>query len=263
VANFFLRDGPDYLLILQTKLNYFMKFRSWCGLMMMAMVTHGQMRIEQMPLSPIKSNTGFLVYGADHLENGIPYSTINGTPFWQEKFLAATIYLKDEKSFGTCKVKINLATNDVHFLNSKGEEQIAQSGIIQKIIIHHEDSAGKISAVFRNNIEHINTRAEFANLYVEELNHGNWQLLKVSRKILQVSDSLFGTRKKYSFILKEAYFIKFSNRIQSLKKLSSKEIIPVLRLNTEQKKWISFNKINFAKEKDVLAVLNYMNAGRN
>jgi hypothetical protein len=112
-----------------------MKLKTWCGLMMIAVASQGQMRIEQVPLSPIKSNTGFFVYGADRLMNEIPYSTINGSPFWNDNFLNATIYLDNGKCYGPCSVKINLATNDVHFLSSNGEEQIAEPGIIQKIVI--------------------------------------------------------------------------------------------------------------------------------
>lgn len=144
-----------------------MKFGACCGLMMMVLVANAQMRIEQVPLSPIKSTTGFFVYGADRLVKEIPYSTINGTPFWNDNFLNATIYLDDEKSYGPCRVKINLATHDVHFLTSNGEEQIAQPGIIQKIVIHNDDSFARVSTIFRNNIEHINSRAEFREMYVE------------------------------------------------------------------------------------------------
>jgi hypothetical protein len=100
-------------------------------------------------------------------------------------------------------------------------------------------------------------------MFVEELNQGNCQLLKLSRKNLQVSDSLFGTRKKYSFISKDVYFIKFNNKVQPLKRLNSSEITPALHLNSDEKKWIDVNKINFAKEQDVLTLFEYINTSRN
>lgn len=88
------------------------------------------------------------------------------------------------------------------------------------------------------------------------------QLLKISKKNLRVSDSLFGTKKKYSFYLEESYFIRQDNRVYSLKKLNRKEIIPFLYFNKDLENWVDKSKINFYKEKDVLAVLQYLNTKR-
>src|SRR5687767_1421940 len=109
-----------------------------------------QLRIEQMPLSPIKSNTGFFVYGADNLKKEIPYSAINGNPYWNPEFMNAIIHLSDGKSIGPYPVRINIASNEINFRNKDGEELTAQPAIIQKIVIYQADSSGKIFTVLRN-----------------------------------------------------------------------------------------------------------------
>ena len=222
-----------------------------------------QLRIEQVPLSPIKSNTGFFVYGANHLNREIPYSKINGTPFWNTEFMSATLYLTDGQSYGPSLVKLNIATNEVNFLNSTGEEFIAQAGIIKKIVFHKTESSDEVQTIFRNNIDIINIYAKFKDLFVQELNQGTIQLLKISKKILMVADSLFGTQKKYTFYLEESYFVKQTNRIHSLKKLNSKEILTLLHLNSDLENWIDNNKMNLSKEKDVLQLFDHLNSKKH
>jgi hypothetical protein len=224
-------------------------------------VTHvtAQLRIEQVPLSPIKSRTGFFVYGAGNLNSEVPYSKINGSPFWNSQFINATIYLTETKPYVSCPVKLNIATNEVHFLSKSGDELTAQTGMVEKIVFYKRDNSAEISTVFRNDFEVINSYPKFKDLYVQELNQGNIQLLKVSRKTLKVGDSLFGTQKKYSFHLEESYFLKHNNRIQALKKINKKEILQYMPLYKNLEDWINSNRIDFAIEKDVIRFIDYIN----
>ena len=225
----------------------------------MMMRVSGQLRLEQIPLSPVKSNTGFFVYGADNLKKEIPYSTINGTPFWNNEFKIAMIYLNDGEAYGICPVKLNIATNEIHFLNRDGKELVAQHGIINKIVFYKSDTPARVLTVFRNDIELVAAQSKYKDLYVEELNQGKTQLLKVSRKSLQVTDSLFGTKKKYTFRLEETYFIMQNAKLYSLKKLSAKEILPWLYLDKPSESWTKKRGINFAREKDILVLFDYLN----
>lgn len=222
-----------------------------------------QLRIEQVPLSPVKSNTGFFVYGAGSLNTSIPYSSINGTAFWSTEFIPATIYAADGEAYGTCPVKLNLATSEINFLNARKEELTAQPGIIRKIIFHDIDNAASVLTVFRNDIDEIYARSIHKGSYVQELNQGDIQLLKVSKKILVESDSLFGTKKKYTFGLQEFYFIKERNRIYPLKKLNRKEVLPVLHVKKEQAAWLDKNTINLSREKEVIRLLEFLNTKNN
>jgi hypothetical protein len=209
-------------------------------------------------LSPIKSNTGFFIYGAGNLNSEVPYSKINGSPYWNSEFVNATIYLACE-SYISCPVRLNIATNEIHFLNKSGDELIAKTGTVEKIVFHNTDSSVKNFTVFRKDFGVINSHPKFKDQYVQELNQGYLQLLKISRKTLKVGDSLFGTQKKYSFHLEESYFLKHNNRIRVLKKLNKKEILQYIPLYRNLEEWINSNNINFASEKDIVRFIDYIN----
>ena len=224
--------------------------------------TNAQLRIEQLPLSPIKVNTGFYVYGANNLAHEIPYSKINGSPFWNDDFITATLFV-DDNAYGPCPVKLNLANKELHFLNNNGEEFTAQQGLVDKIIFHSQDNPHTILAIFYNDEELTQLHPKFNGLYVQQLNDGHTKLLKISRKTLSTTDSLFGTRKKYSFEEEETFFIRQKGKIQPLKKLNRKEILPILYLDKDLEKWAETQKISYTKEEDVVALMKKINQKRN
>ena len=151
----------------------------WCSLIALcAWSIHeagAQLRVEQIPLSPVKSNTGFFLYGADNLKKEIPNSSINGTPFWNTELITATIYLEDGQPYSKRPVKLNIATNEINFLNKNGEEFIAQNGIIKKIVFHPSDSSDEVRAIFRNDIHLIDAYSKYKRFYIQELNQGKTQ----------------------------------------------------------------------------------------
>lgn len=218
---------------------------------------NGQFRIEPIPLSPVKINTGFYIYGAGSLISEIPYSKINGSPFWNPEYIMATLILSNGNAVSRYPVKLNIVTNDVNFINDKGEEFTAGKGIIRKIIFHPPDSS---FVAFRNDLDLPNANQKPGDEYVQELNEGNIQLLKLSKKMLKVGDSLLGTQKKYSFYLQESYFIKQENRIHWIRKLSQKEIAYLITLDKDTENWIRKNNVELSKEKGVIALFGYLNA---
>lgn len=221
--------------------------------------SHAQLRLEQVPLSPIKANTGFFVYGAGNFTSEIPYSKINGHPFLNPEFGDATLQIGG-KQYGPCPVRLDIVSHELHFLNAAKEELIAQQGVVEKVVFTRMGNETDTLSVFRNDIEEINMQPRLNGLYVQEMNRGTLQLLKVSKKKLQSTDSLFGTQKKYSFVSEEFYFLKNKNRVHALKKLNRREVFPLLVLDKESQQWAEKHAVNYSKEEDVVALLSYVNA---
>lgn len=217
---------------------------------------NAQLRIEQLPLSPIKVNTGFYVYGANHLSHEIPYSRINGSPFWKDEFVSATLFV-DDKAYGPCPVKLNLANNELYFLNNKGEELAVQHGLVDTIVFHG-NNANTIVTVFYNDDDVAELFPKLIG-YVQELNEGGTKLLKFTRKSVRTTDSLFGTQKRYSFVKEETYLLRQKNKVHRLNRLSKREIEPLLNPDPEVKRWAEVERINYSSEQNVIELINRMN----
>src|SRR5215217_4360756 len=80
---------------------------------------NAQIYIEKGPVGAIKG-AEIMIYGPDLSQMMIPYSRIKGSPFWKDEWQLASLY-SENKLVGVLPTKINLVTNDVHFLQNDQE----------------------------------------------------------------------------------------------------------------------------------------------
>jgi len=60
-------------------------------------------------------------------EDNLDYSEIRGNCFWDNEWSPALLILKNGKGVKLNKVKLNFYTNNVHYLDNKGGELVAQN----------------------------------------------------------------------------------------------------------------------------------------
>ena len=202
-----------------------------------------------------------IVYGAQELNNKVPYEIIKGIPYWKNDYLPAMLYAPGNKLYGTFWAKVNLASREVEYIN-KNEEILSAypDELVKAVFVDPKDST-KIISIFRNDIAEVNLQFLNRNkrYYAQEMNQGPVKLLKVSDKELRVGDSMLRTLKRYYFVDVEDYFIQHENRIEKLKKLNRDEVMKYLPQPSSMDAWIKENNIRFNREEDVLRLLEYYN----
>src|SRR5215831_11693837 len=62
-------------------------------------------------------------------DDKIDYSEVRGSCFWDSEWNPAILILKSGKGFKLRSAKLNLYTNDIHYLDNKGIELIAQNKV--------------------------------------------------------------------------------------------------------------------------------------
>lgn len=63
---------------------------------------------------------------------------INGTPFFLDSFTYCNIFLKNGKTYFTDKMRLNLFTQELHFLNKEGNEFTTTGETVKKAIFYKE-----------------------------------------------------------------------------------------------------------------------------
>lgn len=188
---------------------------------------------------------------------GIRYADISGTPFLFESWRLASIIDIGNKKIAQVKVKYNTNSDQIHFLDEKDKELVADKSIIRKV---------EIIADLENNEPAIKFEKGFTDTksilkpyqFVQVLNDGPIQILKhFTNQILQ-KDSLFGTMKIYKFSPNAIYFLKIANNIMSIRKLDQAELYGLL---PNQALVINYTKKKLKSEKDFIEFLNYYNKG--
>ena len=242
------------------KLKLHVKAVLFVGLMFAVHRAGSQIYIEKGPVGALKG-AEIMIYGPDLSQMVVPYARIKGSPFWKDQWQLASLYSED-KHIGTVPVKINLVTNEIHFLQNDQELVATDENKITAIIFHPGRDTSLVTAAFMKDLSKYAIDNRDLNVVVQVMNYGKYELLKYTNRKVSSADSLFGTQKRYFFKDEVSYFLKSDNIVQGVKKLSQEnfyELIPALT-TTAHRKWINDNKINFRREEDIVRFLNFYNS---
>jgi hypothetical protein len=219
-----------------------------------------QIYIEKGPVGALKG-AEMMIHGPDMEKTSIPYSRIKGSPFWQDQWQMASLYSVDN-FLGVLPVRLNLVTNDVHFLKNNEELVATDENKITAIIFHPGQDTSLVTAAFTKDVNRYSEESKDLNALMQVMNYGKYELLKQVNRKLSSTDSLFGTQKRYFFTDEISYYLKSDDIVQKLKKLSEDnfyELMPAMT-TAAHRKWIKDNKINFKKEEEIVRVLDYYNS---
>lgn len=189
--------------------------------------------------------------------NRIDYSKINGTPFWNPNWQKARVFVNDIQS-GTLTVRINLATNELHYLRDT-EELVVKEVNITKLIFDSTEAP----IVFIRDIPDLLLNRKKVDGFMQEMNSGGYQLLKYRVRRLNSADSLLNTQKRYFFYDDVVYFLRSSNRVKQLKKLNKETLFGYLPSASLYNNWVSETKADLTLEADVILFLKYYNSQIN
>jgi hypothetical protein len=188
----------------------------------------------------------------------LPYSSVKGSPFFMDEFLWATFYNQKGKMTGKQKAKINLASQEIHFIGEKEMEYIAPVELANRVVLTHEQKNDTV-AVFARLVPGLQFNNKTLNDYVQQLTFGEAVLYKHTKRYVASADSMFGTLKRYYFASQNSYFLKFDADPIFVNKLSLNALLSILPGSDGMLDWAKKNKINIRKEDDLIALIEEYN----
>lgn len=213
-------------------------------------------------LGDMKSMNAMYDIQVDGLDKGaqrMPYSQIKGSPFWKDIWMPAAIYNGSNTYLGKVDVKLNLANHTFYYHGKNQSELVASPEIARRIVVYNPEDTATILAVFDNTMDEVVPGSKAGEYYVQELNQGNYQLCKMTKKPVLSADSLFGTMKRYFFGTTTRYFVKTKGMLKPLKKMRKENIMTLLPKGSACEEWLKANDIDWKNEDDVLRFFAYYN----
>jgi hypothetical protein len=213
-------------------------------------------------LGDMKSMNTMYEIQMDGLDKGakrMPYSQISGSPFWKDIWMPATIYNGSNTYLGKVEVKLNLATHTFYYHGKNQTELVASPEIARRIVIYNPQDTTAVLAVFDNTMDEVVPGSKSGDYYIQELNQGEYQFSKMTKKPVLSADSLFGTMKRYFFGTTTKYFIKTKGMLKPIKKMRKEAILQLLPQGSACEEWLKANDIDWKKEEDVLRFFTYYN----
>ncbi len=187
------------------------------------------------------------------------YSDIEGSPYLNEHWSPAFLFLRSGGAVKLKNVKLNLYTGDVVYIDNKGTELAALPGMVRRIVFLNEKDTTNVTSLFE---AFPDSKVENGYTYYKILSDGKWKLLELQKSLIRTVplDALADKRNESSFFLKISYAIANEETVFPLKTLGYSAISSVLQIDKNADQWLKENKNGLKKESDVIAYLQYCNS---
>lgn len=220
----------------------------------------------QMPMSALitdlrEIDLNTVVYDPAHprssSNSGLSYADVEGTPFWNEKWNPALIFFNNGSKAKINQAKLNLYTNEIHYLSSTGEElAVDNSGIVRLVFLNKNNLTQPIAsfAVLMNHVTGNGTA------YYKVLNAGKYQLILMQKQLVKTSPyDPIQAKSITSFYSKKDYAIYNEGKIIPLRDLDRASILAAIPVNTNTADWLNSTKSKLRNEKEVIEYLEQVN----
>ncbi len=188
----------------------------------------------------------------------LTYSDVRGKCFWDNDWNPGILILKGGSVVKMSNVKLNLYTNDIHYLNREGVELVAQTGQVKKLILFSNQDTTKAVAVFHSLA---GTGSNKGEVFYQILNDGKIQLLKRVTVNLRKKDYDPSVGKaEYRFASDTDYFLKDDSGLNLLKGLNKSAVLDIIKPTDATDQWLSSHKNKLKSEEDVVAFLAFINS---
>jgi hypothetical protein len=205
------------------------------------------------------TNEIFVEGNGNYNNQRLAYSQIQGSPFWNDIFYPADLYVSGNKNIGRYLVRYNLASQEFHYKGKDSVELVVSTEMVNRIVLYNSADTINGTSVFVKNIPGLLLNDKLINDYVQQMNVGKYILYKHTKRAVVIADSLFGAVKRYYFGSTNTYFLQTPKEVIQLKKISDDNILSSIPPINEMEKWIKENKIKMNRELDVLRFLTYYN----
>ncbi len=187
----------------------------------------------------------------------ISYTDISGSPFWDDNWNAALLFLNNKTVVKVNQAKLNLYTSEVHFIDKSNTEMSGESNDIKRVIFFKGTDTTKILALFESFADSAGHSKPY---YYQILNGGKFRLAELKRIFLKEGEYNPMTGKRdHSFYSRTNYAIANNEDIIPIKSLNQANILPALSVPADAIQWLKSTDNKLKNTNQIVAFLNYYN----
>ncbi|RTL59216.1 MAG: hypothetical protein EKK37_13030 [Sphingobacteriales bacterium] len=188
------------------------------------------------------------------------YSEVMGTPYFLDSFMNCVLTTKKGQKFAYDKMRLNLYTNQIHYLDKNNTELVVDEGVITRVVFLKKGVDTIAGFAFSNDYPSINKNSN--STYYLEMNSGKARILEQISKEVGYSSMVTGQVPKKEFKEHKEYFVFNENHSKMERWRKGKDfVIGFLNDKKEQvEKFINDNNLNCKSTDDVVKVFDYYNS---
>jgi hypothetical protein len=211
------------------------------------------------PQNWLQENSGtVLIFDKDGRPFANPNSDVEGSAFFSNDWKTGRLVLYDNTVFSQIKLRLNLQSQQVHYLSPGGIEKVAHEGSVKEIMLYDSTAGHNAILIFRSGFPPIDNQ-DLKNFY-QILSNGKIQFLRSSRRIISIQkDQLSGEVKK-EFVNYEDYYV-FAGGTMTRVKRDKPFVLHLLNDQEEKvKAFIDDKKFKFRSFDDITQIITYYNS---
>ncbi|MGC3948714.1 MAG: hypothetical protein QM762_30145 [Chryseolinea sp.] len=185
----------------------------------------------------------------------VTYEDVRGRYMWDNDWHKGYLVLKGGNRFNLDNIKLNLYTQDVHYI-ANGAELVADKSLVKDLVLFGKDTT-QVLATFHAFVPSGKKTTE----WYQQMNIGATQLLKKQASHVNKLpyDPSVG-KTEYRFVTETEYYLLDKQKVQSLPALNKTSVNSVIPIDGEADKWLGSHKNKLKSEEDVVSFLDFHNA---
>ena len=185
--------------------------------------------------------------------NLLSYADIEGSAFWDDKWNPAIVYFSNGAKAKINQAKLNLYTNEIHYLNSMGTELVVDNQGITRLVFLNPKNVTQPIASFAKLMNHTSGNG---TVFYKVLNAGVFQLIVLQKQFVKTSpyDPIQG-KSITRFYTKKDYAIYNLGKIMPLDDLNKKSLLNALGEDASFEALVKENKSKLKSENEIVDLL--------
>lgn len=189
------------------------------------------------------------------------YTDVEGSPFWNDNWNPAIVYFSNGAKAKINQARLNLYTDEIHYLNSVGTELAIENQGITRLVFLNINNLTQPIASFAKLVNHVSGNG---TAFYKVLNAGEFQLILLQKQFVKTSpyDPIQG-KSISSFYSKKNYAIYNEGKIIPLEDLNKKSLQAALSNDVSTLDlFMKENKYKMKSEKEFTDFLLLLNASK-
>jgi hypothetical protein len=186
----------------------------------------------------------------------VAYEDVRGRYMWDDEWHPGYLILKGGNKYALNKIKLNLHSQQVHYVGPDGVELAADNMLVRQVVLFKTDSTQMLATFFA-----IKAGAAKTNEWYQQMNAGKTQLLKkAATHINKLPYDPSVGKTEYRFVTETQYYLLVEQQVKPLGSLNKSSVSSVVTLDGAADEWLGAHKNKLRSEGDIIAFLDYYNA---
>lgn len=214
--------------------------------------------IAQQSVTQEVTEHNFKIFDADGKLFVNPYIDISGSPFFLDDWKYGKIKVADNSIFSNIRLKLDLISQQVHFLKSDNIEMVSPVAMVREITLFDSTQLVPVTYTFQCGFPAVDNQDK-KNFYLV-ICDGKIKFLESMRKVIHQDKNEYAGTVEKEFRQYEDYYFFIDNKMYRIKK-DKNFILDLMKPNNAKiETYINENKLSYKSMNDIKKVLDYYNS---